>query len=83
MQDSLARANEVAEETCSSMRTVRSFANEPVETARYAEKLVVTRKLKVKEAFAYAGYVWSNEVRNAACCNVSVSFTDIMFWFCV
>lgn len=62
VQDSLAKANEVAEETCSSMRTVRSFANEPVETARYADKLVVTHKLKVKEAFAYAGYVWSNEL---------------------
>ncbi|KAI0227571.1 ATP-binding cassette sub-family B member 9 [Lamellibrachia satsuma] len=62
VQDSLAKANEVAEETCSSMRTVRSFANEPAETARYAENLAVTYKLKVKEAFAYAGYVWSNEL---------------------
>ena len=64
VQDSLAEANEVAEETCSSMRTVRSFANELTEGARYAAKLGITYKLKVKEAFAYAGYVWCHEVGN-------------------
>ncbi len=62
MRDSLARANEVAEEACSSMRTVRSFANEQNEAASYVKKLDVTYKLKIKEAFAYAGFVWSTEV---------------------
>lgn len=62
VQDSLAKVNEVAEEACSSMRTVRSFANEAAETKRYSEKMNVTYKLKVKEAFAYAGYMWSTDV---------------------
>jgi ATP-binding cassette subfamily B (MDR/TAP) protein 9 len=67
VQDSLARANEVAEEVCSSMRTVRSFANEIEETKRYAERLDVTYKLKIKESFAYAGYMWSNQVSRNVC----------------
>ncbi|ELT94942.1 hypothetical protein CAPTEDRAFT_6286 [Capitella teleta] len=62
VQDSLAKANEVAEEVVSSMRTVRSFANESDEVKRYDIKLQVTKKLKMKEAFAYAGYIWSNEL---------------------
>ena len=62
VQDSLAKANEVAEEVVSSMKTVRSFANEAEETSRYAQKLQVTFKLKLKEALAYAGYMWSNDV---------------------
>ena len=47
VQDSLARANEVAEEVCSSIRTVRSFAMERQEAVRYADRLNVTCKLKV------------------------------------
>ena len=66
VQDSLAKANEVAEETCSSLRTVRSFANELAEVSRYASRLVVTYNLKKKEAYAYAGYVWCNEVPTAS-----------------
>lgn len=62
----MARANEVAEEVCSSMRTVRSFANESDEAARYATKLDVTYGLKIKEAFAFAGYMWSNQVHRLA-----------------
>ena len=58
----MAKANEVAEEVVSSMRTVRSFANESDEVQRYDLKLMVTKKLKMKEAVAYAGYIWSNEV---------------------
>lgn len=45
------------------MRTVRSFANEVVEAGRYAEKLQVTYNLKFQEAFVYAGYMWSTQVR--------------------
>jgi ABC-type multidrug transport system fused ATPase/permease subunit len=62
VQDSLARVNEVAEEVISSMRTVHSFANERDEVSRYDQKLQLTKKLKMKEAVAYAGYIWSNEV---------------------
>ena len=62
VRDSLARANEVAEEACSSMRTVRSFANEREEGDCYVQKLGVTYKLRVKEAFAYAGFIWCSDV---------------------
>jgi len=62
MQDTLARANEVAEEVFSSMRTIRSFANESEEVTRYADKLNVTYKLKLKYSVAYAGYLWCNQV---------------------
>ena len=47
-QDALARASEVAEETIAGIRTVRSFAREPEESARYAgavwEAFAVSRK---------------------------------------
>ncbi|XP_019617921.1 PREDICTED: ATP-binding cassette sub-family B member 9-like [Branchiostoma belcheri] len=56
VQDSLARANEVAEETVASLRTVRSFAHENGECDRYREKLKATYKLNIKEALAYGGY---------------------------
>ena len=62
VQDALAQANEVAEEVFSSVRTIRSFANESGEASRYADKLNVTYKLKLKESVAYAGYLWSNQV---------------------
>ncbi|XP_045173941.2 ABC-type oligopeptide transporter ABCB9-like isoform X2 [Mercenaria mercenaria] len=60
VQDSLASANNVAEEACSTMRTVRSFANEKGEIQRYADKLAVTYKLNKKQALMYSGFVWSN-----------------------
>ncbi|XP_066289459.1 ABC-type oligopeptide transporter ABCB9-like [Branchiostoma lanceolatum] len=56
VQDSLARANEVAEETIASLRTVRSFAHESGECDRYREMLKTTYKLNVKEALAFGGY---------------------------
>ena len=62
MQDSLAKANEVADETCATIRTVRSFANEDREAQRYRDKLNITYKLKIKEAIAYGGFIWSEEV---------------------
>ncbi|XP_052800961.1 ABC-type oligopeptide transporter ABCB9-like isoform X1 [Mya arenaria] len=56
VQNSLAEANNVAEEACSTMRTVRSFANEMGEVQRYADKLAETFKLNMKQAFMYSGY---------------------------
>jgi len=74
VQDALARANEVAEEVFSSMRTIRSFANESEEMSRYADKLNETYKLKLKEAVAYAGYMWSNQVLLKCLLVVSVAY---------
>eukprot|EP00118_Oscarella_pearsei_P010817 m.68548 g.68548 ORF g.68548 m.68548 type:complete len:655 (+) comp35533_c0_seq4:565-2529(+) len=56
VQTSLAKANNVAEEVISSMRTVRSFANEKGETDKYAVKLKGTLRLNIKQALAYFGY---------------------------
>jgi ABC-type multidrug transport system fused ATPase/permease subunit len=62
VQDTLADANSVAEEACSTMRTVRSFANELQEALTYREKLQKTYGVMRKEAVAYAGYMWCSEV---------------------
>ncbi|KAK6190801.1 hypothetical protein SNE40_002588 [Patella caerulea] len=62
VQDSLAKANNVAEEACSTMRTVRSFANELGEIARYYKALMVTYKLDVKLAMIYGGYSICNQL---------------------
>ncbi|XP_035691041.1 ATP-binding cassette sub-family B member 9-like [Branchiostoma floridae] len=53
VQDSFAKANEVAEETIASLRTVRSFAHETGECDRYGEMLKSTYKLYMKKALAY------------------------------
>lgn len=62
VQTSIAKANEVAEEVISAMRTVRSFANENGVKKEYAEKLDATYSLKLKESVAYGGYTCCNEV---------------------
>ncbi|XP_067834657.1 antigen peptide transporter 1-like, partial [Heptranchias perlo] len=62
VQDSLAKANDVAVETFSSMKTVRSFANEEGESRRYSERLQDTYRLNKKEAAAYAGFMWTNSL---------------------
>ena len=65
VQDSLAQANEVAEGTVSSIRTVRSFAYENGEAARYHEKLVIAYKTKLTQAYA------SQLCHSAACWSFS------------
>ncbi|XP_033748629.1 ATP-binding cassette sub-family B member 9-like [Pecten maximus] len=62
VQNRLAKANEVAEEAFTSMRTVRSFANENSEKARYYSHLLRMYKIKKKQAVFYAGYVWTNKL---------------------
>ena len=60
VQTALAEANKVAEETISSMRTVRSFASEEQEADSYYSKLLVMFQLNKKQALVYAGYMWSS-----------------------
>ncbi|XP_060069453.1 ABC-type oligopeptide transporter ABCB9-like [Ylistrum balloti] len=62
VQNRLAKANEVAEEAFTSMRTVRSFANESYEKSRYYSNLMRMYKVKKKQAVFYAGYVWTNKL---------------------
>ncbi|KAK1892047.1 ATP-binding cassette sub-family B member 9 [Dissostichus eleginoides] len=66
VQTTLAEANKVAEETISSMRTVRSFANEEGEADTYLSKLLVMFQLNRKQALAYAGYMWSSCISELA-----------------
>lgn len=71
MQNSLARANAVATETFSSIKTVRSFANEDGETQRYKQRLEETYSLNKQEAAAYAASTCTNSV------SLSLVFRDL------
>lgn len=66
VQESLAKANQVATETFSSMKTVRSFANEDGETERYKQRLEDTYALNKKEAAAYAASTWASSMTTLA-----------------
>ncbi|XP_067303867.1 antigen peptide transporter 1 [Pseudorasbora parva] len=66
VQESLAKANDVATETFSSMKTVRSFANEDGETERYSKCLEGTYALNKVEAAAYAASTWTNSMSSLA-----------------
>uniref|UniRef100_A0A8C1TG74 Transporter 1, ATP-binding cassette, sub-family B (MDR/TAP) n=1 Tax=Cyprinus carpio TaxID=7962 RepID=A0A8C1TG74_CYPCA len=66
VQESLAKANDVATETFSSMKTVRSFANEDGETERYRKCLEDTYALNKVEAAAYAASTWTNSMSSLA-----------------
>jgi len=65
VQDSLAEASEIAEETLSGVRTVRSFAREPQEIARYGKAVersfqTAKRRASISATFfggmTFAGY---------------------------
>ncbi|XP_069571086.1 antigen peptide transporter 1 [Brachyistius frenatus] len=66
VQESLAKANQVATETFSCMKTVKSFANEDGETERYRRRLDDTYALNKREALAYAGSTWANSMTTLA-----------------
>ncbi|KAL7836017.1 hypothetical protein SRHO_G00283640 [Serrasalmus rhombeus] len=66
VQESLAKANNVATETFSSIKTVRSFANEDGETERYRKCLEDTYSLNKVEAAAYAASTWTNSMSTLA-----------------
>uniref|UniRef100_A0A3Q2P4V1 Transporter 1, ATP-binding cassette, sub-family B (MDR/TAP) n=1 Tax=Fundulus heteroclitus TaxID=8078 RepID=A0A3Q2P4V1_FUNHE len=66
VQDSLAKANQVATETFSNMKTVRSFANEDGETEKYRRRLDETYSLNKQEAVAYAASTWANSMTTLA-----------------
>ena len=58
----MADSNHVAEETLSTIRTVRSFANEDGEFKRYSQTLKDLYKLKFKQAIIFATYDWAVKV---------------------
>nr|WIM36855.1 transporter 1, ATP binding cassette subfamily B member [Ogcocephalus cubifrons] len=62
VQESLAKANQVASETFSYIKTVKSFANEDGETEKYRRRMDETYALNKKEAMAYAASLWSSSM---------------------
>jgi ABC transporter fused permease/ATP-binding protein len=56
VQDALGRSTEVAEEVLSSIRTVRSFAREGAESARYAAAVEESYRLAAKRALVYGAF---------------------------
>ncbi|XP_043924853.1 ABC-type oligopeptide transporter ABCB9 [Protopterus annectens] len=66
VQDALAEANNIAEETISSMKTVRSFANESEEAELYSEKLKHMYQLNKKQALAFSCFVWCSKIAQLA-----------------
>ncbi|XP_035291591.1 ATP-binding cassette sub-family B member 9 [Anguilla anguilla] len=66
VQDALAQANKLAEETVSAMRTVRSFATEEQEADSYYARLQDMFQLNKKQALAYACYMWSSCISELA-----------------
>lgn len=61
-QDSLAEANQVATETFSHIKTVKSFANEDGETEKYRVRLDKTFRINQIESLAYAVNMWASTV---------------------
>jgi hypothetical protein len=60
----MADSNHVAEETLSTIRTVRSFANEDGEMKRYCLTLKDLYKLKFQQALIFATYDWAVKVNS-------------------
>lgn len=57
VQDRLAEANSVLEETLSAIRIVQSFVREEYERVRYRERIQESLKLAVKRAVASGGFI--------------------------
>jgi len=60
IQDALADANSLADETISSVKTVRSFANEDGESKNYYDKTHIAYLLQLKQALYYGNYACFN-----------------------
>lgn len=66
VQDAVSAANQIAAEVMSSMKTVRSFANEDGEFRSFKKKQHGVFKLKVKEAVLFGGYRCCTEILELA-----------------
>ncbi len=73
-QDALAKANEVAEETISSIRTVRSFVGEAGESARYNVAMQSAYQLAVKRATAGGAFFGATSF-------ASFGAAVLVFWY--
>ncbi|CAB3406987.1 unnamed protein product [Caenorhabditis bovis] len=73
-QNSVAKANDVAEEVLSSIRTVKSFACENYESSRFLQFLNVTLKIATRKVFVVIGLIWSNEL-------LQMGILTIVLWY--
>ncbi|CAI5438864.1 unnamed protein product [Caenorhabditis angaria] len=73
-QNSVAKANDVAEEVLSSIRTVKSFACENFESNRFMQFLNVTLKIATRKVFVVIGLIWSNEL-------LQMGILTIVLWY--
>lgn len=64
MQDSIAQANEAANEAVSGIRVVRSFNTEKHEARRYDDRLMDTHTLKTRRDTVRAIYLLARRVRS-------------------
>ena len=74
VQDRLAEANSVLEETLSAIRIVQSFVREDYERQRYREKITEALKLAVRRSVAGGGFI-------AFIIMVVYSGIAVMLWF--
>ena len=74
VQDALASANEVAEEAISGIRTVRSFAAEGAETARYSTRTRHAYALAKKRVLAGASFMASGSF-------AAYAAAAVVFWY--
>uniref|UniRef100_A0A672G490 Antigen peptide transporter 1-like n=2 Tax=Salarias fasciatus TaxID=181472 RepID=A0A672G490_SALFA len=65
-QDLLAKANQVATETFSCIKTVKCFANEDGETDRYRRRMDDIYALNKQDAATYAASTWANSMTSLA-----------------
>lgn len=63
MQDSMALANEAANEVVSGIRVIQSFKTEKHEANRYDDRLMDTRSLKTRRDMVTAFYLLARRVR--------------------
>ncbi|CAD6196304.1 unnamed protein product [Caenorhabditis auriculariae] len=73
-QNSVAKANDVAEEVISSIRTVKSFACEKFESSRFLTFLDVTLKIATQKVFVVIGLIWSNEL-------LQMGILTVVLWY--
>lgn len=62
VQKCMAEANDVAEQSLSTIRTVRSFANEDGEMFSYSVKLKSILKLKIRQSLVHTSYDWAVKI---------------------
>jgi hypothetical protein len=60
----MAKANDVAEEVLSAIRTVKSFACERFESMRFLSFLNITLGIGAQKALAHVGFLLTTEVRH-------------------